>query len=769
MHTICGYPVPEADQTRGICYAQVCFDCGDKKKTTDNDDPPPPKKKKQKVNRPKVTYEETPGGSATEWTFPSDKPEYLSCFIEFISFIHNKQYVKTHTFTRTELLQITPKQFLAFVTYKAYGKTRIGSEDKPKFARSNHIKNIKMKVSYYMPSGSPWVDLPDGSGHGNPTKHKSINKLINNIIQLETRGEGSEAHDVRDMTVAEFEKELELFRQHTDPLCRYRNPLIGIYQFHFITRADDVCNFKLEDPKSHPTHEFALAQSVRWSKNVRDQRNCPDQLMLASLDYKSCILVALAVWLEYFLQHNPEATYMMTDATPPVNANKKEHKKFTSAISKTYRNRLQSVVFKNAEFKAIYKGNDKRNLGLHSKRKMASTQAKRRGSPAESVGHRGRWVATKKGTNRIVSSVYIDPEDVYADASVAANLCLGGSIKYKVHEAVASHITTDWLGDNVVPYIAQPYEDDLKMVHTLGLALLFVTLDTEANENLGIDTQWAKQVRDAYTALPVTNKPEQPISRVPLHIYRVGEETFIEEVWQQEDGRQQPRQEVAAARGSTADSLAQIPASGGSTATQQVLQTLLIQSQQILRQVQELEQRQEVRDQANRSWLEEKLRKINNNIRRFGGTIEGGFVRQQAGRQDEVRRATAEQQQHPMQPQRNEGRRQQLQQLPSLCPNLNSLRSLWTEYEFGIGGRKAAKDWTTSERGNKKQKQTYYRRNCIWKLQLHLINKGHRIEAANRIIRTTYGESTSITNIAKAIVQHRTQYKQDQGLHPNFR
>ena len=29
-----------------------------------------------------------------------------------------------------------------------------------------------------MPSGAAWVDLPSGVGHGNPTRHKSINKLI---------------------------------------------------------------------------------------------------------------------------------------------------------------------------------------------------------------------------------------------------------------------------------------------------------------------------------------------------------------------------------------------------------------------------------------------------------------------------------------------------------------------------------------------------------------------------------------------------------------
>jgi hypothetical protein len=34
-----------------------------------------------------------------------------------------------------------------------------------------------------------------------------------------------------------------------------------------------------------------------------------------------------------------------------------------------------------------------------------------------------------------------------------------------------------------------------------------------------------------------------------------------------------------------------------------------------------------------------------------------------------------------------------------LCPRPKSLHELWTEYMFGIGGRKAAKDFTPVERG----------------------------------------------------------------------
>jgi hypothetical protein len=776
MHTICGYPIPEEEQTRGFCYAQRCFDCGDKKKPTRRDaneleEEPAPKRRKK---RPDATYTETAGGGATDWTFPSDKPEYKSTFIEFMNFISNKSYAKSKTFTQAELLKLTPKAVLAFLTYKAFGKTERIPEDKPSYGRSNHIKNIKMKLSYFMPSGSPWVDLPNGTGHGNPTQHKTINKLIADVVQFETRGEGAEAHDVRDMTVAEFEKELELLREHKDPLCRYRNPLIGIYQFHFITRADDVCNFKLDDPQSHPDYDFALAQSVRWSKNVRDSRNCPDQLLLASSDYKSCIFVALSTWLEYSIEHNPEATFMMTEKMPPPNATKQQHSQFIRTISKTYRNRLASVVFSNAEFKQIYKGNDKRSLGLHSKRKMGSTQAKRRGSPAEYVEHRGRWMP-KKGS-RIVTTVYIDPEDVYADAMVAANLCLGGPIKYKLCEAITTHIDTDWLAEHVVPHIAQHYSNDRKLIYTLGLARLCVLLDEEASESLGIDARTAKRVRDAYAAIPVANKPNQPVTKLPLHVYRVGEETFIEEVWAEEEqgtvgqqGQQQGQQGQQQGAGqqegtrTVGDNLARVPASGGSAATQQVLQTLLIQNQQLQWQQQEMERRQEMRDQANRAWLEEKVRRINNNIRRFGGTIQGGMVRQQPRRQDELRRARAEEQQHGIQEPR--GR----QQWPTLCPNLTTLMSLWTEYEFGIGGRMPAKNWNAAQRGNKSQKQTYYRRNCIWKLQLLLVKKDHRIESANREIRRTYGQNTSITNTAKAIVTDRTRYKAHGGLHPNFR
>jgi hypothetical protein len=102
---------------------------------------------------------------------------------------------------------------------------------------------------------------------------------------------------------------------------------MGIYQFQFITRNDDVCNFKVDDPKGNETYEMALSQSVKWSKNVKDTRNCPDQLLLAAKDHRHCMFLSLGLWLEYFLNNHPDATYMMSPGMPESRS-KEAHKKF---------------------------------------------------------------------------------------------------------------------------------------------------------------------------------------------------------------------------------------------------------------------------------------------------------------------------------------------------------------------------------------------------------------------------------------------------------
>jgi hypothetical protein len=187
MHAICGHPRPETDPDWSIKYSRICNNChasdnitlaqlGKRAAPTADPTPAPapkpaPKKRKKKKARPDATYEEDPSADPSNWNFPWDRPEYLSTFLEFMSFVESKEHTKESTFTKEQLIRLQPKHVLAFLTHKAFGSTTRKPEDKPEYARSNHIKNIKMKLSYYMPSGAPWVDLPNGKGHGNPTCH----------------------------------------------------------------------------------------------------------------------------------------------------------------------------------------------------------------------------------------------------------------------------------------------------------------------------------------------------------------------------------------------------------------------------------------------------------------------------------------------------------------------------------------------------------------------------------------------------------------------
>jgi hypothetical protein len=83
----------------------------------------------------------------------------------------------------------------------------------------------------------------------------------------------------------------------------------------------------------------------------------------------------------------------------------------------------------------------------------------------------------------------------------------------------------------------------------------------------------------------------------------------------------------------------------------------------------------------------------------------------------------------------------------STCPR--DLHSLWEEYEHGLDGCKAAKNFNPTERG--RVASTYSKRNLMWHLISRLINsRGIHYSAANDCIYEVYG-NISVTTIVKAI------------------
>lgn len=81
-------------------------------------------------------------------------------------------------------------------------------------------------------------------------------------------------------------------------------------------------------------------------------------------------------------------------------------------------------------------------------------------------------------------------------------------------------------------------------------------------------------------------------------------------------------------------------------------------------------------------------------------------------------------------------------------PNLNVL---WDEYEFGLGGKKRARDYTSAERGANKCQ--YCRRKKFWDLVDLLIRRGSDSDTAIDRIYEVYGRGASVTDVLNAMGQ----------------
>ncbi|KAI2500346.1 hypothetical protein MHU86_14154 [Fragilaria crotonensis] len=85
----------------------------------------------------------------------------------------------------------------------------------------------------------------------------------------------------------------------------------------------------------------------------------------------------------------------------------------------------------------------------------------------------------------------------------------------------------------------------------------------------------------------------------------------------------------------------------------------------------------------------------------------------------------------------------------TLMPTPRSLHDLWQEYEFGVGGRKAAKLFSCTERGRSKHK--YHRRKVVWDLISGLVRQGHTADLGIDRIYAVYGGQTSVSNIINGL------------------
>jgi len=324
-------------------------------------------------------------------------------------------------------------------------------------------------------------------------------------------------------------------------------------------------------------------------------------------------------------------------------------------------------------------------------------------------------------------------------------MCVGGPCAYRLKEGVP--VTDDWLFEYVIPNIRKRFEHDTRLCRVLGNALLYSIFKDELADKLPVAL--VARVKTAYALLENNPVEGNPVKKVPLHIYNVGGELRIREVIAIDDD-DDARQPQAATTGVGAMDAAGQRVGGvvGGEAGQ-----IMSVFEQFRQDLQLWQQRQEQTITNLRSSMEQRLSTVNNNVRRFGGTIQGGFVRQDRRRQlriDQMDDANEANQEGPG--------------AATLAPTPRTLMELWEEWTVGIGERKPASQFTMQERNHKLWKQKYYRRKHVWDVIAEHVRAGSTAVSAIHKIRSALGYRDSVTQIINKLI-----YWKKQGGHPNLR
>ncbi len=282
--------------------------------------------------------------------------KYKIHLVEMMSFIDGVTYHRNYEFTPERLLQLTDEDVARFFCHKAYGKAEPAKDDRPTKTRSSTLAYAKKAISYFMPRrASSWDPI---TGIGNPTKSQTVNDVILGVKRYEVRGQGVNSRARRPVEWEEFVLLLVLTRHlySTSPVLLVMVGVLTV-QWQLIGRIDDVMKLDKSTIKFNLQSPFTLMIKMCWSKNIRDERESPVQILFGSMDPLICPLLNLAAFLEFGDGNNST-------------------KLFGSRSNRSISNILERI-FSSPLFRSYQPG----PLGTHSIRKGAATFASQFGLP----------------------------------------------------------------------------------------------------------------------------------------------------------------------------------------------------------------------------------------------------------------------------------------------------------------------------------------------------------------------------------------------------
>ena len=577
--------------------------------------------------------------------------------------------------------------------WKAYHKYDPGPSDKPKYARSLSMEYWKKAISYFMPNRlSAWNYLTNPPA-GNPTKSKEVNDLINAVKKKETRKQGKKSKADRAMEADEFEQVIRSFESSQEYNRRHKYTAMLKMAFHFIARGDDTAHLKKENIEISSEFPWTLTAKFRWSKNVHEERDCPKQIMLGADDPTYCVLLALAIFLESWIENGGGTVgpwlfcegddtdgAVVEDENPEDDdeggadspEDSPEAIRTKNACSTALRNVFRDAAFVRAPFPEP--------LGMHSNKKYATTRARRCGQPRDDVDYRARWKIKR------IQDKYADVTLPWPDVKVAAALCTGGPVKYKVKEGCG--ISDQWLKENVAPGIASQFSGPVAAV--FAKPLLWAVYDPDVSSLVPASIR--QRIVAAYNALgedAMLADDQNPIEKVLLTCYESGGQVFIEEI---------PNDVQMAPPGGA----------GGNVRSQ--WETAMLAKVACLEQRMVVVQNNQT---SHHAMVDRRLRNLEANTSRIALQPVARPIHGGGGGGGEARAPAA------------------------TLAKPRDLYQLWQEYEFGIGGRKPARQFTSVERGA--VKFTYSRRKIIWDAIDRMVRSGVTAQVAIDRIYGVYG------------------------------
>jgi hypothetical protein len=364
----------------------------------------------------------------------------------------------------------------------------------------------------------------------------------------------------------------------------------------------------------------------------------------------------------------------------------------------------------------------------------------------------------------VCSTRYIDSNNMYDDAFVASLLCDGGAVAYEAK--AGTNVSDEWLFTNVVPNIHSRYSNDLRLCRVLALAILWASFNDEARVQMKLGTAIKDRFLDDFVDEELVDPGYNPVQKTPLHIANANGRLQILKMQPSATGIHAVDGVAAATPIPVAtDPVAMrgMLAAAPSTSIQAYSSHLMVMMRNM---EQKLEDKLEVMNlqlQQQNEVSNQQYTTLNNNIRQYGGTIHSAFAHQ-------ARQQQATNQQASLEPVNLYGAYGAQDRRATLHPRPRDMVQLWTEWTFGIDGRKAAKDFTKRERNNKVSgtKQKFYRRLIVWQTQARLVDGGMSIVAANNRIMTITGAST-LTGVISKLIQFKKVYRDTGGIHPQLR